>query len=269
MGGGIRRISGLRDRVDTQNILVEMADRWHFHRRKPLQRVSMTISQFSPMIQTSILATALAAIVLGSTAQAASIIGTIDFSSGPGGGVILQDAGGFATTNIADARGIQSWLLPEVDTRDNSFLSVTEGTSVTMATWIFTPSTPLSPLWSIAGPDNFAFHLATATVEEQGSFLLISGTGTLTSTNFDATSAIWVFSTQGPATDGKFSWSSSITAIPEIGTPALFSATLLGACLLRRRNSIQLSPNNNDHETNISPRDVPDCLDGADFGYPS
>ncbi len=223
------------------------------------------------MIRISILASAFAAIVLGSAARAASIVGTINFSSGPGGGVILQNADGVATTNILDARGIQSWLLPKVDVRDGSFsINVTEGTSVSMPTWIFTPSTPLSPLWSIAGPDNFAFNLATATVVLQnGSFLLISGTGTLTSTNFDPTPATWFFSTQGPATEGKYSWSSSTTAIPEIGTPALFSATLLGACLLRRRNPFHLSPNNNDHETNISPRDVPDCLDGADFGDPS
>lgn len=234
------------------------------------KRGSASISQISPMIRISIMATALAAIVLGSAAQAASIVGTINFSSGPGGGVILQNAGGVATTNINDATGIQSWLLPKVDVRDGTFISVTEGTSVSMPTWIFTPSSLLSPLWSIAGPDNFAFHLASSTVVLQnGFFLLISGTGTLTSTNFDATPATWFFSTQGPATEGKYSWSSSTTAIPEIGTTALFSATLFGACLLRRRNPTYISPQNNDYETYISPRDVPDCLNGADFGDPS
>lgn len=188
------------------------------------------------MNQTSIVTTALAAIALGSAAQAASFIGAINFSSGPGGGVILQNAGGVATTNILDATGIQSWLLPQVDVRSGSFISVTEGTSVTMSQpWIFTPSTPLSPLWTIAGPDNFAFHLSSATVELQSAFLLISGTGTLTGTGFDDTPATWFFSTQGIATDGKFSWSSSTTAIPEVGTPALLGAALLGACLLRRR----------------------------------
>jgi hypothetical protein len=98
---------------------------------------------------------------------------------------------------------------------------------------------------------------------------VIQGTGTLTGTDFDNTPASWFFSTQGPATEGKFSWSSSTTAIPEFGTSALFSATLLGACLLRRRNPSHLSPKNNDYETYISPRDVPDCLNGSDFGDPS
>lgn len=222
------------------------------------------------MNQTSIVATALAAIALGSGAQAASFIGAINFSSDAGGGVVLRDVSGMVTTNILDATGIQSWLLPQVDVRSGSFISVPEGELVSMPLpWIFAPSTPLSPLWSIAGPDNFAFHLASATVELQTTFLLISGTGTLTGTGFDNTPASWFFSTQGPATEGKFSWSSSTTAIPEFGTPALFSATLLGACLLRRRNPSHLSPKNNDYETYISPRDVPDCLNGSDFGFPS
>jgi hypothetical protein len=131
------------------------------------------------------------------------------------------------------------------------------------------PRLPLSPLWTIPGPDNFAFHLDSATVEFQTDFLLISGTGTLTGTGFDDTPAEWFFSTQGVAVDGKYSWSSTTTAIPEIGSTALFSAALLGACLLRRRNQSHPSPQNNDHENYISPRDVPDCLDGSDIGDPS
>lgn len=222
------------------------------------------------MNQTSIIATALAAIALGSTAQAASFIGAINFTSGANGGVRLQDASGMVTTNILNATGIQSWLLPEVDGRSGSFINITAGTSVDMPLpWIFTPSTSLSPLWTIAGPDNFAFHLTSAIVREQSDFLLIDGTGTLTGTNFDSTPATWFFSTQRDATDGKYGWSSSTAAIPEIGTPALFSVTLLGLCILRRRNPTHLSPQNNDHETYISPRDVPDCLNGANLGYPS
>ena len=223
------------------------------------------------MNQRSIVGTALAAIAFGSAAQAASVIGSIDFSSGAGGGVILQDAGGLATNNISEAVAIQSWLVPQVDLRFGSFISVTDDALLSMpSTWIFTPSTPLSPLWTITGPDfAFAFHLDSATVEFQADFLLISGTGTLTGTGFDDTPATWLFSTQGVATDDKFSWSSTTTAIPEIGSTALFSAALLGACLLRRRNQSHPSPKNNDHETNISPRDVPDCLDVSDFGDPS
>lgn len=222
------------------------------------------------MTQTSIIATAIVAIALGPAARAASFTGVINFSSDAGGGVVLRNAGGMLTTDILEAAGIQSWMFPQVDTRSGSFISVTEGESVSMPLpWIFTPSTPLSPLWSIPGPDNFAFHISSATVQLQTAFLLISGTGTLTGTGFDNTPATWFFSTQGVATDGKFSWSSTTTAIPELGTPELLGATLLGACLLRRRNPTHPSPNNNDHETIISPRDVPDCLDVPDFGDPS
>ena len=222
------------------------------------------------MNPSSIIASVFAAIAFGSATQAASVIGSISFSSAAGGGVILQNAGGLATTNISEAIAIQLWLLPQVDVREGSFISVTSGDPVSMpSTWIFSPSTPLSPLWTIPGPDNFAFHLDFATVEFQTDFLLISGTGTLTGTGFDDTPAEWFFSTQGVAVDGKYSWSSTTTAIPELGSTALFSAALLGACLLRRRNPIHSSPQNNDHENHISPRDVPDCLDGSDLGDPS
>jgi hypothetical protein len=223
------------------------------------------------MIRPSIIASVIAAIALGFPAKAASITGVINFSSAGGGGVVLQDAGALATTNMSAAFGIQSWLLPQVDTRSGSFVSVPQGAPVTMTlSWIFNPSTPVNPLWLIPGPDNFAFQLASATIEFQNaSFLLISGTGTLTRNGIDATPATWEFTTQGVATEGKFSWSSTTTAIPELGTPALFCATMLGACILRRRNPAQPPPNNNDHETNISPRDVLDGLDGPDIGEPS
>jgi hypothetical protein len=88
------------------------------------------------------------AIALGSAARAASFTGVINFSSDAGGGVELQNAGGIFTTDILEAAGIQSWLfLPQVDTRSGTFISVTEGQSVSMQLpWIFTPSTPVSPL---------------------------------------------------------------------------------------------------------------------------
>ena len=221
------------------------------------------------MKQTSIVASVLVAIALGHEARAASFIGAINFSSAPGGGVELRNVSGMVTTDILEATGIQAWLLPQVDVRSGSFVSVPEGEMVTMSQpWVFNPTSPLSPLWAITGPDNFAFHLASATVEFQGAFLLVSGVGTLTGTGFDATPATWFFSTQGVPTNGRYSWSSSTTAVPEPGAPVLLGAALLGACFFRRRNPALFPRNNNDHETNISPRDVADCLDGPDFGGP-
>lgn len=188
------------------------------------------------------IASALASISLGSAAHGASIIGTIRFSSGPNGGVIFQDMDGNLTTALGDAKGVQSWLISKVDGTSDSFASVPDGESMSFTQpWTFNPSTPTSPLWTIAGFGNFAFNLSSATVDfNDGSILLISGTGTVTSTdpNLDPTPAIWSFATEGSvAPDNKYSWSGSVTAVPEAGTTVLLGGALLGVCLRRRRNS--------------------------------
>lgn len=179
----------------------------------------------------------LAAIALGSGAEAASVIGVINFSSGPGGGVILQDSAGNATTDLTAATGVKEWLLPEVDATSGSFISVPDGQSVSMSQpWVFAPSTPMTPLWTIAGFGDFTFNVSSTTITLQDNiFLQISATGTLTGTNFDATPATWLFTTQGGPSDGKFSWSSETAAVPETSSPALLGAALLGACFMRRR----------------------------------
>ena len=181
---------------------------------------------------------AFAAVALGSTAQSATIIGTINFSSGPDGGIILQDSVGNITTNPATAAGVQTWRFPKVDTRSGSFISVPNGQSVSFSQpWIFSPSTPMTPLWTIVGVGNFTFNLVSSTIVQQDSdFLLIEGIGTLTGTDFDATPGTWFFSTQGVATDSKFSWSSTTTAVPEVETAALLGGALLSVCFLRRRH---------------------------------
>jgi len=188
----------------------------------------------------SVLATvALATFALGSEAQAASVIGVINFSSALNGGVILQDSAGNVTTDLALARGVKEWLVPKVDTSSDSFISVPDGQSVSFSPqpWVFNPSTPMNPLWTIAGFGDFTFNLSSTTFTLQDSnVLLISGTGTISGTNFEATPANWFFSTQGPATDGKYSWSSATEVVPETGTTALLSAALLGVCFLRRRD---------------------------------
>jgi hypothetical protein len=181
----------------------------------------------------------LAIISLASGVQAASVIGSINFSSGPGGGVILQDSAGNVTTNLALAFGIKEWQLPKVEVSSGSFMSVPNGESVVFSQpWVFDPSTPMTPLWSIPGFGDFTFSLASSTIEFRDSnFLLISGSGTITGSNFEATPATWTFSTQGVATEGKFSWSSTTQAVPESGVSALLATAMLGLCLLRRRNA--------------------------------
>lgn len=180
----------------------------------------------------------LVAFAFGSVAQAASVIGLINFTSGPGGGIILQDSAGNSTTDLTAAVGVKEWLSPEVDATSDSFTSVPDGQSVLFSQpWIFDPSTPINPLWTITGSGDFTFTIASTMIELRTSqVLLISATGTLTGTNFDATPATWLFATQGGPSEGKFSWSSETAAVPEPGSPALIGAALLGACFLRRKN---------------------------------
>lgn len=174
-----------------------------------------------------------------SATHAALISGSINFSSGAGGGIILQDSAGNTTTNLAAATGIQSWLLAEVDEGSGSFDSVADGTSVLFSQpWVFNPSTSMTPLWTIAGPENFAFNLTSSTTSFQnGFFLAITGTGTFTGANYDPTPGIWSFTTQGSGAQGKFSWSSSSVAasVPDGGTTvALLGVSFLGLCGFRR-----------------------------------
>ena len=188
---------------------------------------------------TSKILSVFAAVALCSTAHAASIIGSINFSSGGNGGIILQDSVGNVTVNPLLAVGVQSWLFPKVDTRSGSFISVPNGQSVTFSQpWIFNPSNPMTPLWTIVGFGNFTFNLTSSVTKLQDNdFLLIEGTGTLTGDDFDDTPGIWFFTTQGPATESKFSWSSSTTAVPEGSTAALLAGAMLTISFLRRRPS--------------------------------
>ena len=171
-------------------------------------------------------------------AHAGLINGSINFSSGAGGGIVLQDSAGNVTTNLAAATGIRSWLVAEVEEGSGSLDSVADGAAVLFSQpWIFNPSTPKTPLWSIAGPDNFTFNLTHSTIAFQnGSFLAIKGIGTLTGTGYSATPATWFFTTQGVAAEGKFSWSSSTVAVPDGGTTlALLGGSLLGLGGLRSK----------------------------------
>jgi hypothetical protein len=144
------------------------------------------------------------------------------------------------TTSLAAATGIQSWTLAQVDDGTGSFNTISGGTAVVFAQpWIFNPSTPESPLWTIASLDGFTFNLATSTIAFQnGFFLAIEGTGTLTGTNFEPTPGTWLFTTQGGAASSKFSWSSSSvsSAVPDGGTTlALLSGALLGLGGIRHK----------------------------------
>lgn len=191
-----------------------------------------------------------ALLVLTSATHAEFISGSVNFSSGAGGGITLQDSTGNITTNLAAATAIQSWSLSEVEEGTGSFDSVPTGSSVSFSPLpVFNPSPSTTPLWTIAGPESFSFSLTSSvTLFQNGSFLAISANGIFTGTNYDPTPGTWLFTTQGSnpqgslrRTQSKFSWSSSaVTArVPDGGTTAaLMGGSLLGLFGLRRKVTV-------------------------------
>lgn len=173
-----------------------------------------------------------------SATQADLISGSINFSSAPGGGIILQDSAGNVTTNLAAAAGIKDWTLAEVEEGSGAFDPVVDGASVVfLQPWIFGSPASSIPLWKIAGPEDFTFNLTSSTTVYQSShFLAIRGTGTLTANGFEDTPATWWFTTQGVAAENKFSWSSGTVAVPDFGSTIFFlGGSLVGLLGIRRQ----------------------------------
>lgn len=161
-------------------------------------------------------------------AQAGGVNGVITFA----GGAVYD------TNSLATATRVNAFSDVTVSSRDGDFASsVTVGDNVTMASpYIFVPSTPTLALWSVGG---FTFDLANSVVVLQNaSFLLITGSGTISGNGFDATPGTWSFSSQSPAANGVFSFSavSSAQGVPEGGTTAaLLGIGLIGVGVLRRK----------------------------------
>lgn len=161
-------------------------------------------------------------------AQGAMVNGVITFA----GGAV------FDTTDLATATMVTSFRRVTVQSTDGDFSSfASDGDSVTMAsTYTFVPSTPAPGLWSVGG---FTFDLTSSVVDLQNSsFLLITGTGTISGNGFDNTPGTWSFTSQSPAARGVFSFSavSSGTGVPDGGTTvALLGLAVFGVELARRK----------------------------------
>ena len=154
--------------------------------------------------------------------------------------MILQNSSGLATTNFSTVKGVKSWRLAKADSASGSFMSIPGGQAVSFSStpWVFNPSTPIAPLWSIPGADNFSFTLTSSLIVLQSStVLLVTGTGTLSGVGYADTPAQWFFATHTQPVNGLYVWSSSTVAIPESGTASILGATLCGLCLVRRRRS--------------------------------
>ncbi len=175
----------------------------------------------------ALLATGLVTAGLGShQAQAAQINGAITFSGGAK----------YDTNSLATATTVQKFSNVTVQSGDGDFSGL-DGSSVNMATpYVFVPSTATPALWSVGG---FTFDLTSSTVVLQSSsFLLITGTGTISGNGFDPTVGTWSFTSQSPSARGVFSFSSGTDAqgVPDGGTTvSLLGIGLAGVALLRRK----------------------------------
>ena len=166
-------------------------------------------------------------------AQAVPIQGDIDF-----GGVVTFD-----TTSLATATRVNVWNSSQVLQRSGDFAnptySIDPGDPATMGTpWIFNSGTPATPapgpakpmLWQIGG---FTFDLSSSMVVSQptdGTFLDVSGVGTMSGNGFDPTPGTWSFnSTQADGSSNPtFSFQANSAAVPEASPLALFGMGVLG-----------------------------------------
>jgi VPDSG-CTERM motif len=156
-------------------------------------------------------------------AQAAMINGDIDF----GVGTIAFD-----TNSLATATRVKKWTNAQVTMTSGDFSSVALYSPVTLATpWIFTPSTPTNPLWSVGG---FSFNLASSVVVTQNAYFLnVSGIGTISGNGFDPTPGLWSFTTTNANGKPKssFTFTTDSSAVPTSdggATIALLGLALTG-----------------------------------------
>jgi hypothetical protein len=159
-------------------------------------------------------------------AQATPITGDITF-----GGVVTFDS-----TNLSLAKEVSTWNLSIVTSDSGDFSSIPILSNVTIAPWIFNPSTPTMPLWSVGG---FSFDLMSSTIVTQTSFFLnVTGVGTLSGPGFDPTAGTWSFTVSNALGRDTFGFQSDTAAglVPDGGTTAaLLGLALAGIEVLRRK----------------------------------
>jgi VPDSG-CTERM motif len=118
------------------------------------------------------------------------------------------------------------------------FNSVPLFTSVTVFPWIFSPSMPTTPLWTVG---SFSFDLTSSTIVSQTDFFLnVTGVGTLSGPGFDPTPGTWSFTVANALgrTNETFGFQSDTAAglVPDGGTTAaLLGLALAGIEVLRRK----------------------------------
>lgn len=179
----------------------------------------------------------IATLVLPVGALAVPIVGTIDL-----GGDASPTIGGVVTTNLAAADGVMFEDPGVVLDTEGDFAAIPDLTPAMRNDIIdFSPLTLTNPLWAVDfGGILYEFALETLSVDFQsGTFLNLSGTGTVSATGFDDTPGVWTFSMQRAGAEFSFSSTTDTRPrpMPEPGITALFGIGLILTGLARRRRS--------------------------------
>ena len=179
-----------------------------------------------------LLSVAAAALTLSSTAQAALITGTIDFS-----GTATLNTNVLQNATHVIANGFSNVTVSNTEA-GSSLAAVANGTAVTFtgAQYNFNGTgLPIANFWSVGG---FSFQLtSSAVIVQLPGFLNVQGAGIMTGNGFEATTGTWFFTSQGVSQNPQFSFSSTNTTnAPDGGSTAVLAGlALVGLALAGRR----------------------------------
>jgi hypothetical protein len=167
------------------------------------------------------------------SANAALVDGSISLS----GGFTPVDAVPQPVT-LGAATGIDFEGAATVDQGTGDFLA-SVGHTATMGDFQFSPILAPNPVsvWTV---DGFTFSMDTIAVDfHNATFLLLSGSGTVSGTGLEATPGTWAFSAQ-TADQTTFSWSSSFatTAVPVPATVWLFGSGVVALIGVARKKTV-------------------------------
>lgn len=173
---------------------------------------------------TKVLASVFLLGALAGTAYAGPIVGSVAYS-----GAVTPNAG-LDTATFLDFTSPAGTVIGE-----GSLAGLTGVGTLSLEDLTISPFAGPALVWTdIATAAGFTFNLNTLSILEQNAtFLKLSGTGVLAGTGFDDTDAVWALTTQVIGTGAITTFSAS-SSVPEPSTLTLLGLTLFGLGLARR-----------------------------------